>query len=75
MDESRHLRALQRIDDGLAEAERIGVLEGLNYAVEQGRMSIREAEECKEYYLRNRARDLGNLAVFPLKEEPPDAIA
>jgi uncharacterized coiled-coil protein SlyX len=75
MENKRHLRIIETIDQGLREAEQIGIIDALNQAVEQGRMSIKEAEQCKEAYLAGRARDLGNLAVLPTREEPPDVPA
>lgn len=51
MEQQRHDEILEKIDDTL-DSPPVSMEEALNYAVENGHMTIRESEQCLEAYQR-----------------------
>ena len=69
-EKQRHLHsieAIEAIDQGLEAAERVTVLDGVNAAVNAGRLSVREAIAIMELYNGKAER------VVPLPDYPDDA--
>jgi hypothetical protein len=60
MDKNRHLKAVESIDTGLAEAEQITIEDGVRAAVEAGRLGVGEAVEI--------------LAVFEHRFQTPNVV-
>lgn len=67
---SRADRAIESIDRGLEEARNINLDTALDEAIAAGRMTIREAEECREAYF-SRLHRLPNPPEHP--DLPPAA--
>lgn len=61
MGESNADRAIRAIDEGIEEAANITIEQALQHAIDAGRMSIKDAEECLEAY--NRAFNGGGDAA------------
>lgn len=59
----RHLRAIESIDRGLAEAEQITIEDGIRHAIAEGRMSQEDGEACITSYRHARIGLLGLKAV------------
>lgn len=61
MKRDRHLRAVEAIDKGLAEAEQITIPDGIREGIKAGRLSQEVGEACLEAYRRASLGEVVNI--------------